>query len=104
MLAPNYITAHSLIDNKVQVHGNIEFASWLSDFVKEKCIKHCNLYEAQEIVREYCISTYCEDFYEKNAEAINFIVENEYCHKERNRFPIFDKRQYEEDMRSGILY
>lgn len=104
MIDPEYTCNYSLIDNKVQIHGNLEFASWLSSFIREKCINDCDLYEAQELIRKYCVSTFSQDFYIKNAEAINFIIENEYCHKERERLPVFDMQRYKQDLLEGALY
>ena len=72
--------------------------------LQENPINNIELYEAQQKMREYCISNYGEEFYERSADAIAFIVENEYCHTERSNNPCTDIKQYEEDMRLGALY
>lgn len=104
MFSPDYLCPHSLMDNKVKMQGNIDLASSLSCMVRQKYIGSVDLYNAQEALRNYCIDTYGTEFYEKNAEAISFIVENEYCNKEREERPFFDKKRYEEDMQNGVMY
>ena len=100
----DYICNYSLMDGKVYILGNVDLAKLLENLVKERCIGIFDLYEAQDMIRDYCIEIYGESFYYKNAEAIQFIVENEYCHLERKLNPIFDKFKYEEDIRRGTLY
>lgn len=104
MIEPNYVSNHSLMENKVQICGNIELEKTLKLIVKEKCINFVDLYEAQEIMRRYCVDNYGTDFYEKNAEAILFILENEYCNIERIKLPLFDMKRYLEDIQNGTIY
>lgn len=104
MVEPNYICDCSLMEDKVQIHGNVELAEVLKGIIKKYCIGFRELYESQEFMRNYCIGAYGADFYEKNAEAVQYIVENEYCHKERKNIPVFDMKQYEEDIRNGVVY
>lgn len=104
MFEPNYLCNYSLIENKVQMQGNVALASALAEHVKRNYVNNIELYEAQQKMREYCISNYGEEFYERSADAISFIVENEYCHTERSNNPCTDIKQYEEDMRLGALY
>lgn len=104
MIDPNYTCNYSLMENKVYIHGNVELASTLARVVKEKYISNVDLYEAQESMRSYCIDTYGSDFYKNNAEAISFIIENEYCHAEREKLPHFGKKRYQEDKQKGIMY
>ena len=82
----------------------MELASKIEKMVREECVKQFDLYEAIEYMRNYCVNTYGEEFYNKNAEAISFLIENEYCNQERQQIPYFDKKQYDEDMKSSILY
>lgn len=104
MFEPNYICNHSLMEGQVLIHGNVELASSLEKYIIENYIGTVELYEAQQKVREYCISSYGEGFYEKSADAIAFIVENAYCNAERSNNPYTDIKRYEEDMRLGVLY
>ena len=104
MNTPNYWCNLSLVENKIQVHGNVELAKDLIAMIRKKCIGSFELYEAQEYIHNYCVDTYGANFYEKSSEAIQYIVENEYCHIERNKQPAFDMKQYEKDMRSGVMY
>lgn len=104
MFEPNYECNYSLMESQVQIRGNVELASTLRKWVRKNCTNFTELYEAQQKMREYCISNYGEEFYERSAEAIAFIVENEYCNIERSNNPYTDIKRYEEDMRLGVLY
>ena len=92
------------MENKAQIHGNVELAAKLRLIVREKCINSFDLYEAQDFIKSYCADTYGFEFYDKSSEAIQYIVENESCNIERNKQPLFDMQKYKEDMRSGVLY
>lgn len=96
----------SLVDNKVQIHGNIDLANTLKNLIKEKCIGCVDLYKAQDIIRDYCVDNYGMNFYKNNAEAINFLIENEYCNLERSKLPFFDidAETYKENMKKGVMY
>ena len=104
MDAPNYTCNHSLVQNHIWLCGNIIVADELKSIVKETYIGHMDLYDAQKEMREHCISKYGTDFYEKSADAIMFIIENEYCNAEREKLPLFDRESYEYDMRTGRVY
>lgn len=104
MLEPNYTCNHSLLTFKFQVRGNVELAATLERVVQQACNEGLGLYTTQETVRDAIISGYDLPFYEKNAEAINFIVENEYCNAERMKRPFFDYRAFEEDRKRCIMY
>jgi hypothetical protein len=45
-----------------------------------------------------------EDFYNKYASAINFIVENEYANHHRKDNFIFHKGLYEKDIKCNTIY
>lgn len=104
MISPEYECNVSLVDKWTSLHGNLNLAVELMNKVTRDCIGIMGLYEAQQLIKEYCINKYGIDYYEKNGEAINFIVENEYCHVERKRLPAFDMKRYIKDLRSGVLY
>ena len=93
-----------MLNKHVKIQGNTELANKIEKMVQEECIGKFNLYKALEYIRDYCINTYGEEFYNKNAEAISFLVENEYCNKERQQNPLFDKKQYNKDMDFNTLY
>ena len=50
------------------------------------------------------IDKYGTEWYERSGEAINYIVENKYCSKERAENPLFDKEQYNFDVTHSVLY
>lgn len=104
MFNPDYIVNRSLVEKFYQLQGNIELAEELSALVRKEYLNTCDLYTAQKKVKEYCISHYGNNFYEQSKEALYFIVENEYCHKERKKNCILDKQQYIFDLTHGALY
>lgn len=69
------------------------------------CIKNdIGLYAAQEHIKTILIDKYGTEWYERSGEAINYIIENKYCDKERARNPLFDKEQYDFDVTHSVLY
>ncbi len=104
MFGLDYVVRSSLVDNVSKLHGNLELADNLRELVKQKYVNVCDLYTAQEEIKEYCIKQYGADFYEHSGAAINYIIENEYCNKERGINGILDKERYIFDMECGVLY
>ena len=102
--SPIYSTNHSLLANKVLVHGDTQIITNLSKIIKAQCINQMDLYKAQEMIKKHCINTYGLEFYEKNGEAITFLIENEYCNLERKQNPFFDKKQYNYDMTTSTMF
>jgi len=92
---PEYITYSSLMNKYLQFHGNLELVQTLTKMTTELS-ETVDLYEAQDIVKQYCINTFGMNFYEKNIEAINALIENEYCNKERLERSFFDEEFYEQ--------
>ena len=92
--SPIYSTNYSLLKDKVSVHGDTQIITDLLQTIKNQCINRMNLYEAQEMIKIHCVNTYGLEFYEKNVEAITFLIEDEYCDLERRQNPFFDKHDY----------
>ena len=70
-----------------------------------ECIKNdIELYDAQEQIKAILINKYGAEWYEQSGEAINYIIENKYCDKERARNLLFDEEQYNFDVTHGVLY
>lgn len=104
MFEPDYVVHSSLIGNVSELHGNLELADNLRALVKQKYVNVSDLYTAQEEINEYCIKQYGADFYERSGAAINYIIENEYCNKERENNGILDKERYAFDRECRALY
>ena len=104
MFGLDYVVRSSSVDYVSKLHGNLELADNLRELVKQKYVNVCDLYTAQEEIKEYCIKQYGTDFYEQSGAAINYIIENEYCNKEREINGILDKERYIFDMECGVLY
>lgn len=101
---PDYYCFTSLVENKTKIMGNIDLATDIENKAKEFISQNKSLYEAQqEIVRELT-EIYGKDWYERSAEAVNFIIENEYANDERSKNFIFDKKQYEYDKKHNVCY
>lgn len=87
-----------------QTNRKLEVAGLIENMAFE-CIKNdIGLYAAQEQIKAILIDKYGTEWYERSGEAINYIVENKYCDKERVRNPLFDKEQYDFDTTHTVLY
>lgn len=104
MYEPNYMCPFSLVDNQTKIMGNIELANKIKKMVKIYINEGKDLYHAQEEIKTLLIKDFGLNWYEKSGEAVNFIVENEYAHKEREVLPAFDMKRYESDMKRGVMY
>lgn len=104
MFTPNYMCPFSLVDNQTKVMGNIELADKLKKMVKLCINEGKDLYHVQEEIKTLLIKDFGLNWYEKSGEAVNFIIENEYAHKERASLPAFDMKQYESDTKRGVMY
>ena len=104
MFSLEYLRRTSLLNGKEKLMGNLEAAGLIENMAFE-CIKNdIDLYAAQEQIKAILIDKYGTEWYERSGEAINYIVENKYCDKERVRNPLFDKEQYDFDTTHGVLY
>lgn len=104
MFSPEYLRRTSLVNGKEKLMGNLEAAGLIENMTFE-CIKNdIELYDAQEQIKTILINKYGTEWYERNGEAINYIVENKYCDKERAGNPLFDKEQYNFDVIHKVLY
>ena len=104
MVAPEYISSLSLVENKTKIMGNTLLANQIREIVKLYINHNKDLYETQSRINAALISRFGIDWYERSKEAVNFIVKNEFAHKEREKHPFFDKRQYEADIKSRKMY
>ena len=104
MISPNYMCFTSLMDNKIRIMGNVEYANKIAEMTKKYLRQGLNLYDTQEKIRNHIFEKLGVDWYEKSGEAVNFIIENEYANAERMVLPVFDARRYEEDQKSNIIY
>lgn len=104
MFSPEYFRQTSLLSGKEKIMGNLQVAGLVENMAFE-CIKNdIGLYDAQEQIKAILISQYGTEWYERNGEAINYIIENRYCDKKRTGNPLFDKKQYDFDVTHKVLY
>lgn len=104
MVEPEYMCRKSLLDGYVKVLGNVGLAEKIIFDAKSYVNKDIDLYTAQKEIKIKLISEHGEEWYEKSVEAVNYLIENEYCELERDKLPFFDKKSYEKDIQSGVMY
>lgn len=104
MFEPEYTCSISLVNNKVKMMGNLPLASKIEEMVKDFINQNKSLYQAQEEIKALLVKDFGDEWYDKSGEAINYIIENEYANIERNKLPALDIKQYEFDIRHGVLY
>lgn len=94
MFPPEYIFPVSCVQGRTEVNGDVFYAAKLREWSNELA-KTTDLYTAQEKVKQEVIAKHGLDFYEKNGDAINFIVENAFCNMERSKYPAIDRDMME---------
>lgn len=104
MVAPEYISSLSLVENKTKIMGNTLLANQIREIVKLYINHNKDLYETQSRINAALISRFGINWYERSKEAVNFIIENEFAHKEREKYPFYDERQYEADIKNSKMY
>lgn len=104
MFLPEYLRQTSLLNGKEKIMGNLEVAGLVENMAFEYIENDIGLYVAQEQIKTILINKYGAEWYERSGEAINYIIENRYCDKERARNPLFDEEQYNFDVTHGVLY
>lgn len=104
MISPNYMCSVSLMDNKIKIMGNIDFANKIAEITKIYLRQGLSLYDAQEKLKNTLLEKFGANWYEKSGEAVNVIIENEYANAERIALPAFDVRQYEKDRKLNVMY
>lgn len=104
MFSLEYLRRTSLLNEKEKLMGNTEVAGLIENMAFEYIKNDVELYDAQEQIKIALINKYGAEWYERSEEAVNYIVENKYCDKERARNPLFDKEQYDFDATHEVLY
>lgn len=104
MFSLEYLRRTSLLNGKEKLMGNTEVAGLIENMAFEYIKNDVELYDAQEQIKIALINKYGAEWYERSEEAVNYIVENKYCDKERARNPLFDKEQYDFDATHEVLY
>lgn len=104
MFEPEYMCPISLVDSRTKIMGNIGLANKIKSMARMCINQNKDLYHAQEEINSLLVKEFGKDWYEKSGEAVNFLIENEYSHKERETLCSFDMKQYTTDINRGILY
>ena len=70
MISPNYMCFTSLVDNKIRIMGNVEYANKIVEMTKKYLRQGLNLYDTQEKIRNHIFEKLGVDWYEKVAKLL----------------------------------
>lgn len=101
MIPPDDFPSTSSLDGKVRITGNVKLALEIKKSAKKIIANGKNLYLAQEEIKNVLIKDYGAEWFKKNGEAVNFIIENEYARYERKLVPF---PECIEDVERNVLY
>jgi len=104
MFAPDYYITSSVLAKLSTIHGSREFIDEIERFVCNEIDSGTDLYETQDKISAYLKSKYGSAWFNKSVEAVMFLVETAYASDFNQKHPILDKEQWENDMKSGIMY
>lgn len=99
-----YIENHSMLNKNMIIHGDARVSKKLVKLTYSYIKQRIDLYDAQDEIKDIIIAENGEDYYNKYASAINFIIENEYANHHRKTNFIFHKDLYEKDVEDNALY
>jgi len=98
------VTYPDILSNKVQIKGNFKACDYIVQKTKNCISKGIALYQAQQIVIDMVKEKYGVNWYQDSADAVNFLIENEYCRDIREKQPYIDKRALADFYNSSVLY
>ena len=99
-----YIENDSMLNKNMIIHGDAKISKKLVKLTYNHIKQSIDLYDAQDKIKDIIIAENGEDYYNKYASAINFIIENEYANHHRKTNFIFHKGLYEKDIKDNALY
>ena len=99
-----YIENYSMLNKNMIMQGDVEFSKKLVKLTYSYIKQNIDLYDVQDEIKDIIIAENGEDYYNKYASAINFIIENEYANHHRKTNFIFHKGLYERDIEDNALY
>ena len=70
MISPNYMCFTILVDNKIRIMGNVEYANKIVEMTKKYLRQGLNLYDTQEKIRNHIFEKLGVDWYEKVAKLL----------------------------------
>lgn len=85
MVEPAEAISTSFVSGMYQIHGNRKIENEIRTMSDNGIHDGIDLYKCQERVKEYLNKKYGETWYEKSAEAVQFIIENTYAEAERTK-------------------
>ena len=99
-----YIENDSMLNKNMIIHGDARVSEKLVKLTYNHIKQNIDLYDAQDKIKDIIIAENGEDYYNKYASDINFIIENEYANHHRKTNFIFHKGLYEKDIKDNALY
>ena len=106
MLLPldNPVKHESTLNVRFEIEGNSKAIKFIIREVKEAIENQKDLYQAQESIILKVKDSFGESWYEKNAEAVNFLIENNYANALRKEQPFYDAEELYEYNHRTVLY
>lgn len=97
---PNPVKYESALNTRFKINGNSKAIKFIIHEVTAAITNQMDLYQAQESIIQKVKDTFGELWYEANAEAVNFMVENGCTNAFRKEQPFYDAKElyaYEHD-------
>lgn len=101
---PRFVFPENTLNGRYQIDGNETAVSFIEKEASTLISCGTNLYQAQEVISNKVKEAYGVEWYDKNAEAVNFIIEIAYADDLRREQPFIDKKGLEEYEHSSILW
>lgn len=70
---------------RYQLHGNGVIICEIEQMAKKAIRSHVGLYDTQENIKQYLCEKYGVAWYDKSAEAVQYIIEDAYASAERGK-------------------
>ena len=105
MLLPfdNPVKHESSLNTRFKIEGNSKAINFITREVIDAIENQMDLYQAQESVIKKVKDAFGESWYEENAEAVNFLIENNYANALRKEQPFYDAEElYEYNHRTAL--
>lgn len=99
-----YIENNSMLNKNMIIQGDTKVSEKLIKLTRSYIAENVDLYVTQDKIKSVVIAENGEDYYNKYASDINFIIENEYANHHRKTNFIFHKGLYEHDKKCNALY
>jgi len=101
---PNPVKYESALNARFEIKGSSKAIKFIIREVIDAIENQIDLYQAQECLIKKVKDAFGETWYEENAEAVNFLVENSYANALRKEQPFYDAKELYNYEHSTALY